>query len=86
MQQSRGCVLVRGQSGFYGQRVFAINSVACDENARTRLDLQGASGGNPASTRRCLPGNLCSKEVWPRAKASTSRTITGERNTGELTV
>jgi hypothetical protein len=77
MQQSRGCVLVRGRSGT-GQRVFAINSGDCND-ARTRFDLQGASGGKPASSRRSLPGNLCSKEVWPRAKASTSRTITRGR-------
>ena len=58
--------------------MFAINSAHWN-NARTRFDLQGASGGKPASTRRSLPGNLCSKDVWPRAKASTSRTITGRR-------
>jgi hypothetical protein len=59
------------------QQVFAIVSADCVD-ARTKLDLQGASGGKPASTRRSLPGNLCSKDVWPRAKASTSRTITGK--------
>jgi hypothetical protein len=76
MQQSRGCVLVRGQSGsMVNECLLAINSTYC-KNGRTRFDLQGASGGKPASSRRSLPGNLCSKEVWPRAKASTSRTIT----------
>lgn len=58
--------------------MFAINSIDCNVS-RTRFDLQGASGGKPASSRRFLSGNLCSKEVWPRAKASTSRTITGRR-------